>query len=72
MFTQKYKKFNLGIQNPVLSLMTPCTPLPLIFFLWYFGGPDGMLSIAVTRDLKENTKSLLVICTEHETWSNGK
>lgn len=31
-----------------------------------------MLSIAVTRDQKQNIKSILVICTEHETWSNGK
>lgn len=31
-----------------------------------------MLSTAITKDQKENTKSILVICTEHETCSNDK
>lgn len=31
-----------------------------------------MLSIAITRHLKENIKPLLVICTEHETQGKGK
>ena len=63
--TAKYKKFNLGIQNPVsvISHDTMHPTSPHIFSL-VFWGPDGMLSIAM--------KSHLVICTEHETWSNGK
>lgn len=77
MFTQtqtaKYKKFNSGIQNP-LSVISNDTMYPTSshIFSLVFWGPDEMLSIAITRDLKENMKSLLVICTEHETWSNSK
>lgn len=52
--------------------MTPCTALCLVFFSLVFWGPDGILPIALTRDLKEKMKSLLVICTEHETRSNSK
>lgn len=55
----------------VISNDTMYPTSPHIFSL-VFWGSDGMLSIAITRDLKENMKSLLVICTEHETWSNGK
>lgn len=58
------------IQNPVLFVMTACTS-SYIFFL-VFWGPDGMLSIAITRDQKENIKSILVICTKHEIWSDDK
>lgn len=65
----KYKLFNLGSQNP-LSIISNDTVYPTSSHNFLFSGPERMLAIAFTKDLKEGVKSL--VCTEHTTSSNSE